>query len=164
MDADGASTAPLEPHVLPPQPQPRYSKRRRVAMAVAFSLGNAANAFLWICFAPVAQASARRFGTSVATVNQLSLIYLYAYAPGLLLSALVTQRYGLRANVATGAALNAACGWVRVTARAAPSRSTFGVVAFGQALGAIGQPAFTNAPALLALEWCALRLAPRSSR
>ena len=160
IDADGASTAPLEPHVLPLQPQPRYSKRRRVAMAVAFSLGNAANAFLWICFAPVAQASARRFGVSVATVNQLSLLYLYAYAPGLLLSALVTQRCGLRANVATGAALNAACGWVRVAARAAPARSAFGVVAFGQALGAIGQPTFTNAPALLALKWCALR--PRS--
>ena len=120
MDADGASTAPLEPHVVLLRPQPRYSKRRRVAMAVAFSLGNAANAFLWICFAPVVDATARRYGVSATDVNQLSLLFLFLYAPGLLLSAFATERYGLRANVAMGAALNAACAWVRYAATGAP--------------------------------------------
>ena len=153
MDACGDSTAPLAPHAPPPAPPPRFSKRRRVAMAVTFGLGNAANAFLWICFAPVAQASARRFDVSVDAVNQLSLLYLYLYAPGLVLSAMVTRRFGFRANVAVGASLNVACGWVRVAARAASPRAAFAVVAAGQALGAMGQPSFTNAPALLALEW-----------
>jgi hypothetical protein len=86
----------------------------RYAAATAFALCNAANAFLWICFAPVADATARRFRVSVGSVNQLSLLFLYLYAPGYLLSVYVTQRYGLRANVGMGALLNAACAWVRL--------------------------------------------------
>ena len=125
----------------------------RYAAATAFALCNAANAFLWICFAPVADATARRFRVSVGSVNQLSLLFLYLYAPGYLLSVYVTQRYGLRANVGMGALLNAACAWVRFAATA-PSTG-FGLLAAGQALGALAQPAFTNTPALLALEWCA---------
>jgi hypothetical protein len=128
--------------------------RRRYAAATAFALCNAANAFLWICFAPVVEVTARRFRVSVRSVNQLSLLFLYLYAPGYLLSVYVTTRYGLRANVCVGALLNAACAWVRFAATA-PSAG-FGLLAAGQALGALAQPAFTNTPALLALEWCAV--------
>lgn len=134
----------------PAHAEPTYSRGRHAA-AAAFSLGNAMNAVLWICFSPVAAATARRYAVSIGDVNQLSLLYLYLYAPGCLLSGYVMQRYGLRANVAMGAVLNTACGWLRFAATA--RGAGFGLLAVGQAFGALAQPAFLNAPARLAADW-----------
>ena len=131
----------------------RCCLRRRGLAALAFSLSNGMNAFLWIGFSPVAQATAQRYDVSTGDVNTLSLLFLYLYAPGFCLAVAVTQRHGMRASVLLGAFLNLACGWVRYGATALSPAHAFGLLAFGQALGALAQPAFTNAPPALAAAW-----------
>jgi len=129
--------------------------RARFAVLGAFALSNAANAFLWISFSPIFAATGAFWAVSPAAVNALSLVFLVLYLPGALLASVVTERFGLRAALVLGAALNLAGAALRAAGGALPSPAGFALALAGQSVAALGQPVFTNSPARLSAEWFA---------
>ena len=147
---DGEVCGPESP--TGPITSPLY--RRRFVVAALYALGNALNAFLWICFAPVINVTEQRFDIDSHAANMLSLVFLFFYLPGSILNIYVTERWGLRANLILGASLNFACAWVRYAGMFIVSpHASFAVVLLGQCLGAMGQPLFTNTPTRVAATW-----------
>jgi MFS family permease len=87
-------------------------------------------------------------------VNALSLTYMIAYAPGCVLAAPITARWGLRGSVVGGLVLLALCTVVRAVGDAAADPTVaYGVVLTGQLFGALGQPLLLNAPTRIAADW-----------
>ena len=72
-----------------------------------FALSSAANAFLWISFAPIYASAASWFSVSSGAINWLSLVFMVVYLPGSLLAAVSMERLGLRATLLLGAGGNA---------------------------------------------------------
>ena len=131
----------------------------RFAVITSFGLSNAANAFLWISFSPIYANVGSFWGVNSAAVNWLSLLFLLLYLPGALLASVVTERYGLRIAVITGAGGNAIGAWLRYAGAAMPNPHGFAIALTGQFLAALAQPVFTNSPARISAEWF-----PRSER
>ena len=131
------------------------SYRTRFSVLALFCLGNASNAFLWICFSPIFDATARRFQVSNFAVNMLSLVFLIVYLPASVLTVYLTERYGLRAAILSGCGLNAIGGWLRFIACYLPPErgASFGLLLIGQLFGAVAQPFFTNLPARVSADW-----------
>lgn len=128
--------------------------RRRFVVLALFSCSTALSAFMWICFSPIFSTAQTLFDASSLDINSLSMTYMIAYLPGSVVAATITERYGLRTNLIVAAAANAACAVVRYggTWWGSP-RGSFGVVMFGQLLGALAQPLMLNAPARIANDW-----------
>ena len=123
---------------------------------LAFSLNNGANALLWICFSSIVDATAALFQVSSASVNGLSLAFLLLFLPGTVLTSFLVERYGLRATLIAGSALDCAGAWLRYGgALAAPASRPLGfaLLMLGQCLAALAQPSFTNLPARLSADW-----------
>ena len=127
---------------------------RFVVLAI-FSLANASNAFLWICFSPIFQYATERFQVSNTAVNMLSLVFLFAYLPASIMTVYVVERYGLRTGLVMGTAMNAVCCWIRYVATFVPAAGggSYALLLVGQVIGAIAQPFFTNLPARVSAEW-----------
>ena len=91
--------------------------RMRWHMLAIFCLQSMLNAFLWICFAPIDDYTARYFSlfkgdgssgkSDTSLVNILSVTFLVLYLPGSILASYIMSRYGLRRVVIVGAVLNA---------------------------------------------------------
>jgi len=120
-----------------------------------FSASTALNAFMWICYSPIVETVQEAWDASALDINALSMTYMVAYAPGAVLAAGVTEKYGLRANLITAAVGNAVCAGVRLAGgawRSSP-RGAYAVVLAGQLIGALVQPLMLNAPARIANDW-----------
>lgn len=126
----------------------------RFVIITFFGLSNFTNAFLWICFSPIVDATMQRYDVSNMTVNYLSLVFLFLYLPGSILGVAFMERYGLRVSLITGAVLNALCAWIRYSSSfVADPHAAFGVLMLGQSLGALAQPIFTNLPSRIGGDW-----------
>ena len=101
------------PAVNPMQQHQHALSPRRYAIALLYGCGNALNAFLWICFAPVVNTTMARFDVGSQAVNMFSIVFLLLYLPGTVLNIFLTERWGLRTNLLAGAGLNLLCAWVR---------------------------------------------------
>jgi MFS family permease len=129
---------------------------RRFGVLAAFSLNNCMNACLWISFASIFAAAEEKFEVGANAINWLSLVFLLAYVPGSIATAYFLERSGLRWVVICGSLLNAACAWLRCLGCLIPSPHwAFAVVMFGQLLGAISQPVWTNGPSRISGDWFA---------
>lgn len=129
---------------------------RRFGVLAAFSLNNCMNACLWISFASIFAAAEEKFEVGANAINWLSLVFLLAYIPGSIATAYFLERSGLRWVVICGSLLNAACAWLRCLGCLIPSPHwAFAVVMFGQLLGAISQPVWTNGPSRISGDWFA---------
>lgn len=133
------------------------SYKRRWGILTVYGIANCMNAFLWICFAPIASLTQSFFGVSALAVNMLSLSFMILYPVGSVLATFIETAYGLRAQLLLGTGLNAVCAWIRYfgALMVAPlgTEAGFAVVMIGQIVGAIAQPVFTNAPARIAGAW-----------
>ena len=129
--------------------------RSRFSVLGSFSLSNAVNAFLWISFAPIFDATGSYWGVSATAVNALSLVFLIFYLPGALFASVLTERFGLRATVVVGAALNLLGAALRAAGGAMPNPAGFGLALVGQTIAALAQPIFTNSPARISSDWFA---------
>jgi FLVCR family MFS transporter 7 len=121
-----------------------------------FSLNNATNAFLWICFSSIVGATCDAFAVSSAYVNGLSLAFLLLFLPGSIMTSYLMERYGLRVTMLAGSLLNCAGAWLRYAGALAAPRSPalgFGLLMLGQCVAAVGQPCFTNLPARISADW-----------
>lgn len=135
----------------PPDSYTSYSSRWWLLLA--FSLSNAANAFLWISFAPSFGVFASFWGVSSLAVNQLSSVFLALFLPGSLVAAVGIERWGLRATLLAGVGANALGALLRYGGGLVQSPSGFAVTMVGQCVAALAQPIFTNAPARIAADW-----------
>lgn len=69
---------------------------------------------------------------------------------GSVLAAVTMQRWGLRGSILLGATLNAISGGIRYLSVFMPYHNSMSLITLylGQSVGAIGQPLFTNFPAV----------------
>lgn len=69
------------------------------------------NAFLfagpWLCFAPVSDVAAERFGVGAGAINTLAATYLWLYLPGTLLCLYLVDGYGVRESLLLSSVVNA---------------------------------------------------------
>lgn len=147
---------PLHPKALSRGNERSY--RARFHMLAIFCLLSLLNAVLWISFAPIEPLVRTYYGVDTSYVNALSATFMVLYLPGSVLGMYLMHRYSLRTSLLTGAALQAAGGWLRylgtvlVHSRVAPVGG-FATLLIGQCLAGLAQPIFTNAPAKLAGDW-----------
>lgn len=134
-------------------PVPSASTTARYTVATLFCVGSAQNAFAWICFSPIFDVTSQRFGVSALAVNVLSSVFLFAYLPASCASLYITERFGLRAAIVAGMALNALGCWLRYVGCFAPGMGSYALVLLGQLVAAVGQPFFTNLPTRVAGDW-----------
>lgn len=131
--------------------------RRRWFMMTLYCLASASNALLWITFSPINTLVQSYFGISAAAVNALSIVFLAAYIPFSFASNWVFSKYGTYVGIVLASVLDCFCGLLRFLSTESNSNARgnhpYAVLMAGQALGAIAQPFFTNAPALLASRW-----------
>ncbi|RYY35955.1 MFS transporter, partial [archaeon] len=134
-----------------PRPSPADC---RFGVLASFGLSSSMNAYLWIFFAPIADIAQARFDVSALAISALTLVFMGVYLPGSLMGVYVMERYGLRACLLSGAALNAACAWVLYGGMfIAHPHTSYAVVMVGQLLGALSQPLFGNLPTRIAGDW-----------
>ena len=121
----------------------------------SFSVSNAFNAFLWITFASIFDQCSALWGLPSSYINGLSLVFLLLFLPGTVLTSFCVERYGVRAALVVGTALNCIGAWVRWTGALASSTRPLGfaLVMLGQCLAGFGQPLFTNLPARISADW-----------
>jgi MFS family permease len=134
---------------------PVLDPRRFVVLSV-FSLANVLAGAAWITFAPIDDVVMEKYHVTDQQVNWLSLIFMALYGPGTILCAWFIRKYGLRATVVVSAVLMALGGMIRwwsVWFVATNDKSAYPVLLAGQALVAMGQPVFSNAPARVASAW-----------
>ena len=132
--------------------------RSRWFMLSLFCLSTGSNAALWTTFAPISTDASIFFfnnTTSYVAVNMIALLYQICYLPGTIMASVLVERAGLRSAVVAGTALTAVGAGVRYAAAHALGGSTtsYALVLCGQALCAVAQPCFVNAPGLLAANW-----------
>ncbi|KAA0175467.1 hypothetical protein FNF27_03167 [Cafeteria roenbergensis] len=138
------------------KPQAPMVYARRWAVVAVFCLLNSTNAALWVTYAAISTPAGDLFQVDAGLINALSLTYMFAYLPGTLLAAWSLDRLGLRATMAVAGAGNLVCGVVRALAVLLLPGSpmvAWGITLAGQCVGALVQPAFTNAPAKIAGVW-----------
>ena len=131
-----------------------YCKRWHV-LAI-FSLQTMLNAVIWISFAPIANLVQAYYDVSATAVNMCSLSFMILYLPGTMLASSVIERRGLRSGIMLGATLNAVAAVVRYSSTLIVSNSdtsgtsisvrhgAFGLLLFGQCIGALAQPTLVN--------------------
>jgi MFS family permease len=93
---------------------------------------------------------------SSTLVNLFSLVYMFLYLPGTIFSAWVFDRFGLRTGLLVGAFGNLLCGAIRLAAMwmlPGNSLGAWGLSLFGQCVGGMVQPFFTNAPSKISGVW-----------
>jgi len=111
--------------------------------------------FRWLQPAILA-ASTELFAVDTSLINAFSLTFMFAYVPGTIIAAWGMDRFGLRPTLIAAAAGNVVCGVVRALAlEMLPSSKigAWGVSLAAQCVGAMVQPAVTNAPAKLSGIW-----------
>eukprot|EP00539_Tryblionella_compressa_P019701 CAMPEP_0178857584 /NCGR_PEP_ID=MMETSP0747-20121128/213_1 /TAXON_ID=913974 /ORGANISM="Nitzschia punctata, Strain CCMP561" /LENGTH=588 /DNA_ID=CAMNT_0020523831 /DNA_START=54 /DNA_END=1820 /DNA_ORIENTATION=- len=140
---------------------------RRFVMLAIFSIENLLAGCAWICFAPIDDVVQTKYGgISQSQVNNLSLIFMIVYGPGTALSSWSVTKYGFRETVVVSAfimGLGALLRWWSVYFIQGDSSSTgddknesrlaYNILWTGQALIAVGQIVFQNAPARVASAW-----------
>lgn len=130
----------------------------RWTMLALFCFLNAANAMMWVTFAPITDLTQDYFGgASLTTVNMLALVFQIGYLPGTFVGVLCSKKYGIRKTLLIGGALDLFGSLVRVVA--AVFRDSLGVTGsyvimmIGQISGSLAQPIFVNLPAAIAADW-----------
>lgn len=151
LEEGGASQKPL----VPPAPRQTYTlEPSRWVALLLFSLSSLLSAFIWISLAPLSTLASAGFGVGPTDVNLVSLVFMAFYLPASIMSMWLMDRYGLRVNLLTGIALDAACCWVKYGGTLMPNKTAgFWVLLFGQILGSLGQPLILNSPARLAADF-----------
>jgi hypothetical protein len=111
----------------------------------------------WICFAPVANLAAQRFGLADAgALNGASMAYFAAYVPGTAISMTVLDAHGVRACLLLSSALCTATVAARYAALVLPGLSPHGAYAVNSAayiLAGVSQPMILNVPSRLTMDW-----------
>lgn len=127
----------------------------RFLLLLLFALSSAANAFLWISFAPIFSLAQDWFRVSAWAVNFLSLVFMILYLPGSLGAAVSMDRLGLRATLLLGVGGNAVGAWLRYAGAAAlpHSGAGFALTMAGQVVASLVQAVFVNAPARISADW-----------
>jgi fucose permease len=127
----------------------------RFLLLLLFALSSAANAFLWISFAPIFSLAQDWFSVSAWAVNSLSLVFMILYLPGSLGAAVSMDRLGLRATLLLGVGGNAVGAWLRYAGAAAlpHSGAGFALAMAGQVVASLVQAVFVNAPARISADW-----------
>jgi hypothetical protein len=154
-DADNDSDAATPP---PPPPPSAYPlSRRRFVVLLLLSLSSALSAFQWIYLAPVQPTVTSLFSASPLLVNLISILFFALYLPASVLGIFLMETRGLTACLLWGAGLNAACAALKMAAGYLPAPLLptygFGLLVFGQVLGAIGQPLIVNPVPRLSADW-----------
>lgn len=132
---------------------PRYRlSPRRWLLILLFGLSSLLSAFIWISLAPVYVLAQDVYAATSQQINWVSLTFLVGYLPASLLSMILMERFGLRFNLLAGFALDCLCAgikWsslfmVNESSSADERQKAYGVLLFGQCLGALAQPMLLN--------------------
>ena len=148
----GATDTTAVPFITKAKP----NSRARFQALTIFSLLSLTNAFLWIGFAPIEPLIGDYYGVSATLVNLLSALFMLLYAPGAVLSSYMLHATDMRVNVLVAGLLMTIGVWMRYFSSFLLHSSqplSFAVLALGQGLAGLAQPALTNTPAKLAAEW-----------
>jgi len=115
------------------------------------------NQAMWLTFAPVTDATARRFSVPKAAITALPTVSTVLFLPGSWLCSKVLASASLRAAVLVACALQVIGTLLRWLAdallRLASPQLGFAVLFLGQCLAALASPAFMNTPAVVAEAW-----------
>eukprot|EP01101_Sappina_pedata_P012052 TRINITY_DN8216_c0_g1_i1.p2 TRINITY_DN8216_c0_g1~~TRINITY_DN8216_c0_g1_i1.p2 ORF type:complete len:734 (-),score=126.68 TRINITY_DN8216_c0_g1_i1:14-2215(-) len=114
-----------------------------------FCLASLANQFLWIAFSPIVTTTEKYYGVGSVAVNMLSLSFMIAYPPFVLVAGYVLDNMGYRFGMSVGIVMSIAGAWLR----GCGGPSGFWLVMLGQCLAAVGQPFVLNATAIVAANW-----------
>jgi hypothetical protein len=155
MDVDAAAQSLSSAS---PQAPPAAPSGARFGVLGAYCAASFLCAGAWNTLAPIYAIAQERFDVGAGAVTLVALSMFLTYIPGSILALYVTERYGLRANLLTGASLQ--CGMsVMKWAGVALCRSPHGAYALllgGQVMGGLGQPLILNVVARLTMDWCAV--------
>lgn len=126
----------------------------RYAVLLIFACSSFLSAYAWICLAPISTLIQDLWDVSALELNLFSLSFMALYLPASVLSLFTMERFGLRATLVLGAALNFACTAMKAGGSyLTDPGAAYAVVLTGQVLGAIAQPLILNVPARLCAEW-----------
>jgi MFS transporter, FLVCR family, feline leukemia virus subgroup C receptor-related protein len=127
----------------------------RWGVLFSFSFSNALNAFLWISFSAIFAQCQALWGVSSLAVTWLSLVFLLLYLPGSIIFSVVIERWGLRAGILLGTALNCLGAVLRYLGALSRTPGGFALTMIGQCIASVAQPLFTNSPARVSADWFA---------
>lgn len=141
---------------------------RRFAILAIFCLNGLIGSAVWITFAPIEDAVIAKFqgytagndsSLSPQQINWLSMISMAVYGPGTAFCAWVVPNYGFRETVIWSSfvmSLGCFLRWMSLGIGSDEHLSLtarYSILLTGQALVALGQTIFTNAPARVAASW-----------
>ncbi|KAB0374630.1 hypothetical protein FD755_013122 [Muntiacus reevesi] len=124
--------------------------KRRWAVVLVFSCYSMCNAFQWIQYAAINNIFMSFYGVSSFAIDWLSMCYMLAYIPLLLLVAWLLGKFGLRTIALAGSALNCLGAWVKV---GSPQPHLFPVTVLGQVVCSVAQVFILGMPSRIASVW-----------
>jgi MFS family permease len=167
LDAAAAQSLASASPQAPPAGAAGTAGRTRFGVLGAYCAASFLCAGAWNTLAPIYAIAQERFDVGAGAVTLVALSMFLTYIPGSILALYVTERYGLRANLLTGASLQ--CGmsvlkWAGVALCSSP-HGAYALLLGGQVMGGLGQPLILNVVARLTMDWCAFACArPRVAR
>lgn len=125
--------------------------RMRWVVLFVFSFLTLTNAILWITFSPIATKIMSYYDIDSTLVNMLSLVFLFLYIPGSVLSNFIVSHYGVRVNLVLAAFLGAIGSWLRYGS--SMGNPSYTLLLIGQIIVGLAQPLITNCPAKISSAW-----------
>jgi len=127
---------------------------RRWGMLLVVGSLQMANAMNWFTYAPVAVTAAQHYGTTTATINWLSMLFMIAFVPFVFPSSWMLSVKGLRKALVFFSFLNMVGAGLRYGAEYLHTAELHLIGQFvGQFFCAVAQPAIMGCPTLLASMW-----------
>ena len=125
---------------------------RWVVLAV-FSILTCLNCIQWILFAPIENTVRNVIGCTRLQVDALSLVFMVTYAILAIPALRITDQFGLRGAMVTGAVTQAAGAWIRICWSPSSSTSPYLALISGQLIISLGQLPLLGLPPKLSLVW-----------
>ncbi|KAI6037954.1 major facilitator superfamily domain-containing protein [Pisolithus marmoratus] len=133
--------------------------KQRFSGLLAFVILGIVTGMQWSWFGPIANNTAVEFGISLAKVDWLGNISLFAYIPASFLVPVIFSRYGMRRCSEMAGVMLLLSAWVRyaATIRSLSPQSAYILLSFGQVFGTISRPVFQVLGPMFSERWFDLR-------
>ncbi len=120
---------------------------------IVYVLATFANALPSMTFVPIVSQTEKFYNITTTEVNVLSMIFLFLYVFGTILSIWLSRRFSMRVVMIIGSILNLGV-FIRLLSLIKPNQGYLALL-IGQIFPSIAQPIFLNPTALFAARWFA---------